>query len=74
VLRSGYLSERGFYLATMTTLPTQLARPKADLSIEHFETRLEMPIGEFGAAAAELVDLIPSYIDEMRMLLDEIDT
>lgn len=72
VLRSGYLSELGFYLASMTTLPTMLARPKAGLSVEHFEKRLDMPIGEFGAVAAALVDLIPSYIDEMRMLLVQI--
>jgi hypothetical protein len=69
VVRAGYLSELGFYLASMTTLPTMLARPKAGLSVEYFEKRLSMPIGEFGVVAADLVDLIPSYIDEMDILL-----
>ncbi|KQW80505.1 hypothetical protein ASC89_10600 [Devosia sp. Root413D1] len=67
-LRSGYLSELGFYLASMTTLPTTLARPKAGLSLAYFEKRLDMPIGDFGAAAADLVQLLPSYTAEMRAL------
>jgi hypothetical protein len=74
VLRAGYLSELGFYLASMTTLPTMLARPKAGLSLEYFEKRLGMPVAEYGAAAADLVDLIPSYIDEMGTLLAQIGT
>ena len=40
VLRSGYLSELGYYLAFLVTLPSILVRPKAGLSIEYFEKRL----------------------------------
>jgi hypothetical protein len=68
VLRSGYLSELGFYLCSSLTMPSILARPKAGLSIEYFEKRYDMPIAEFGTALAGLVDLMPSYIDELRDL------
>ena len=69
VLRSGYLSELGFYLCSTVTLPSILARPKPGLSVEYFEKRYDMPVAEFGAALAGMVDLIPSYVDELRALL-----
>lgn len=69
VLRSGYLSQLGYYLAFLMTLPTFLAKPKAGLSIEYFEKRLDRPAREFGVATADIVDLIPSYVDEIRGLL-----
>jgi hypothetical protein len=69
ILRSGYLSELGFYLASMTMLPTILARPKPGLSLEYFEKRLDMPIGEFGATAAGLLALVPSDTEEIGALL-----
>ncbi len=69
VIRSGYLSELGFYLASMLTLPTILARPKPGLSLEFLEKRLDMPMGDFGRAVAELVDMIPPYISELQTLI-----
>lgn len=69
ILRCGYLSELGFYLCSSITMPSILARPKAGLSLEYFEKRYDMPIGEFGHALAGLVDLVPSYIDEIGGLL-----
>jgi hypothetical protein len=73
VLRCGYLSEVGYYLAFLVTLPTFLIRPKAGLSTEYFEKRLETPATEFGAVASDIVELIPSYVDELHMLLARIN-
>lgn len=69
VVRAGYLSELAFYLCTIVTMPTIIAGPLAALPIEFMEKRFEIPMSELGAAAAPLIDSLPSYIDEMRELL-----
>jgi hypothetical protein len=73
LLRSGYLSELGFYLSSSLMMPSIFAKPKAGLSIDYFEKRYNMPIAEFGIALAGLVDLIPSYVDEIHELLAQIN-
>ena len=72
VLRGGYLCELGFYLCSSLSMPSILARPKAGLSLEYFERRYDMPVAQFGGALAGVVDLIPSYIDEIRALLQRL--
>jgi hypothetical protein len=69
VLRMGYLSELAFYLGSLVTLPTLFAGPLAKLSVEHVEKRFDMPIEHLGEAAAPIVALLPSYIEEIRTLL-----
>lgn len=69
VLRSGYLSELGFYLCTSALLPTMLASTKATLTREYFEKRFDMPVAAMGSALKPVIDLLPSYVDEMRSLL-----
>ena len=69
VLRLGYLSELAFYLATIVTLPTMVAGPRAALSTEFFEKRFEMPITELGAAAGPVIERLPEYIVEIERLL-----
>jgi hypothetical protein len=68
VLRAGYLSEAAYYLCTIVTLPTLFAGPLAKLPLEFFERRLEMPVEAFGDAFAEVIELLPPYIDEMLEL------
>lgn len=68
VLRRGYLCELGFYLCTIVTLPEMVANPRSTLSVEFFEKRFDMRTAEFGAAFAPVIDLLPSYIAELRAL------
>lgn len=69
ILRSGYLCELGFYLCTTAMTPVMVANPRATLSVEFFEKRFEMPVAEFGPALAPVIDLLPSYIEEIDDLL-----
>lgn len=69
MLRSGYLCELGFYLCTSALLPTILANTKATLTREYFEKRLDMPIEAMGSALARVIDLLPSYVEEVHSLL-----
>ena len=69
VLRSGYLSELAFYICTLVVMPTILLGPRAALSIEFFERRFEMPVAEISGAAAPVMELLPSYTQEIRALL-----
>jgi hypothetical protein len=69
VVRTGYLSELAFYLCTIVTLPTILSGPLAALSVEFLEKRFEMPMAEVAGVAAGVIDLLPSYVREMRELL-----
>lgn len=43
------------------------------LSLESFEKRFDMPLNDFVTAAAGLVALVPSYIQEIRRLLQDLD-
>ena len=46
-----------------------VANPRSTLSVEFFEKRFDMPATQFGSAFAALIDLLPSYIAEIRELL-----
>jgi hypothetical protein len=68
-LRSAYLSHMGFYLGSMAVLPTMITGPQSLLPHEFWEKRLDAPIAEFGSVAAQIVDVLPSYIAEVEALL-----
>jgi len=69
ILRIGYLSEAAYYLCTILTSPTIFAGPLAKLPPEFFEKRFQLPMSEFGHAAAEAFDLLPPLAEEMRGLV-----
>ncbi|RYE10450.1 MAG: hypothetical protein EOP22_05260 [Hyphomicrobiales bacterium] len=68
-VRLGYLSEAAFYLGTITVFPAIVAGPQAGLSMAFFEKRFDMPAAAFASAMAPAIDLLPSYVAEMRRLL-----
>ena len=69
VLRSAYLAHMAFYLGNIATFPTMLAGPRKILSREFFEKRFGGPMEEFGAEAKRVIDLLPTYVEEVRDLL-----
>jgi hypothetical protein len=69
ILRIGYLSEAAYYLCTVLTCPTIFAGPLAKMPPAFFEKRFEMPMNEFGPAAAAAIDLLPPLVQEMRRLV-----
>ena len=69
VMRSGYLAQMALYLGTTAIFPTMLPGPRAILSREFLEKRFGGPLEEFGGVAARVIDLLPSYIKEIRGLL-----
>jgi hypothetical protein len=69
IIRLGYLTELAFYLCTTSMLPELVHNPHSTLSVDFFEKRLDMPVAEFGRAAAPVIDLLPSYIEEIRSLM-----
>jgi hypothetical protein len=46
-----------------------VAHPQATLTLTFLEKRFDMPVAEFGAAFAPVIDLLPSYIEEIDRLL-----
>jgi hypothetical protein len=69
VLRIGYLSEAAYYLCTILTCPTIFAGRLAKLPPEFFEKRYQMPMSDFGPAAAQAIGLLPPLAEEMRRLV-----
>lgn len=68
-LRAGYLAHLAFYLGTIAIFPTMAAGPRAVHSRHFFEKRFGMPIEEFCGIAGQVIDLLPSYINEARSLV-----
>ena len=65
-VRRGYMAHYGFYLLGMAMAPVMLKRyPRAGV-----EMRMQAKWEEVPALVAGLIDIIPSYLEELPRLLD----
>lgn len=73
-LRRAYFGQLGFYLSVIVTMPVQVASPgrrdRENLNREFLERRFQLPLEEIPLHARGVVDVLPSYIAELKALLD----
>lgn len=69
-VRRAYLAHAAFYLGTILITPTIFEGPLALLPREFLERRYGMPIEALAEESARVIDLLPSYVEEARALLD----
>ena len=73
-LRRAYFGQLGFYLSAIATMPAQVASPgrrdRENLNREFLERRFQLPLEEIPIHARGVVDVLPSYIAELKALLD----